>query len=169
MDKKAGVLLLTISLLWGSNYLKDNRFFLGIDGGGTRIESSKTGMIELKWGYDYYISNPLQFSNRIYLSVMRLAGVDRDIHGAELHYDFVFNNHTIARPYVGFLMGYASRYRNGSGADKDFFTYGGELGVLFYLGDHWELEVGGAVNNGSSGGDWKESLKRYFIGFNYTF
>jgi hypothetical protein len=170
MKKKIGILILGGSLLWGSNLIKDNRFFLGVEGGGVKIESAKTGMVNLKWGYDYYISNPLQFSNRISLSVMRLAGVVRDIHGVELHYDFIFNNFgRVVHPYLGVLGGFGFRYRNGNNVDRDFFTYGGELGFLLYLGDHWEVEVGGALNTASDDGKWNHPLQRYFVGVNYCF
>jgi hypothetical protein len=161
--------IVAVSALFGGELIKNNTGFIGIAGGGAKVTEKWHGLYSFKVGYYYYISNPLKVSNRLYLSVDGIAGVKEGVNEVGLHFDGIFNYSPIFKPYAGVVVADAIRYQNGDDVPKNFLTYGGEVGLILPLGNHWEVEAGGRLVNATKSISWKRSLKEYFIGFNYSF
>jgi hypothetical protein len=168
MKKLLFVLLLIINSL-NANEIK-NSYFIGGDYGELTITDNKNtqNYVEAKIGTYFYDPNIYLISNRVYLSGSKVLTDNSSFYTAKFNLDWVVNNIPFVKPYFGMSGGYV--YFMAGSTNYSTATYGFQTGLLIYLGNNIELEVGGSTDKVTQKTDkWTSALKKVYGGINISF
>jgi len=166
--KKFIMFFILLTSLYSQNI--KNNYFIGANYGDlTIIDNDNTEQYaEGKIGTYFYDENPYLINNRFYLSGAKVLTNNTSFYITKLNLDWIWNQIPFIKPFIGVSAGYiyyaysTNNYSSGS--------YGMQAGVLIYLGNHLELEVGGNVDKATEHTDvWTSTLKKLYGGINISF
>ncbi len=166
--KKMLFMILCLTSIWAAG-VKTN-YFIGIDYGNLTISNNDDteNYIEAKVGGYFYDKNIYLISNRLYLSGAKILTDNTSFYISKLNLDWIWNQIPYIKPFVGVSGGYlyysynTNKYSSG--------TYGLQAGILLYLGNYVELEIGGNIDHATQHTDvWKDNLKKIYGGINFSF
>jgi len=130
------VLLLLICVSIFAFDIKDNRFFINLNGGALKIYQTKS-FEGVKLGYYFYDPNIYHINNRIYIESKKI-NTTADFYISTINLDWLFNNKTIFTPYVGLNFGYL--YFKDNGIDDSSGIWGAEGGIILNITNHIGLD-----------------------------
>jgi len=167
--KKVVFLVMLISSLFSKDIIKDGYFVGGSYGDLTITDRDNTeSYVEAKIGSYFYSDNKYHISNRFYLEVAKMLTENTSFYTTNIKLDWVWNDLPYIKPFIGFSGGYiyysyqTSNYSSGS--------YGLQSGILIYLGNNFEIEIGGSTSKATQNTDvWKNTLKKIYAGINISF
>jgi hypothetical protein len=168
--KKILFFLLIVTSLFGGE-VKESWFIGGSFGELTIVDNDNTqNYAEGKVGFYFYDENIYSISNRIYLSGSKVFSDNTSFYTGKLSLDWLYNDLPLSfiRPFIGISGGY-TYYAYGKN-NYSTPTYGMQAGLLLYLGQHIELELGGSSDKATDNTEvWTKAFKKLFAGINISF
>jgi len=168
--KKIVLAILFVSSIFAQNI--KTGWFAGIEGGRTTTQTNDVTdtFFGIKLGTHFYDKNIYAISNRVYGSLDRVTQTNSDFYKAQFNVDWIFNSLDYIKPFIGANLGYIYFNDNTNDTSHSTGTYGFQTGLLFYIGDIVELEIGAkldyAVNDNTF---WQDTLKSGYASLNFSF
>ena len=164
--KKILVGISIVSSLFASNIKMDDTF-VSIEYGATKIKNTEKD-VGVKIGSYIYSDNIYNINNRIYISENKvLTDDDISFYKTKLSLDWIGTNSTL-KPFIGISLGYV--YYKTQGIDYSTGTKGVQAGLIYYLGDSFELEGGASWNKAMQKNTvWSNPIKEVYGSLNYSF
>ncbi len=165
--KKILALLMFISLGLANNIKQS--VFIGGDYGTikTNNNQSSDNYARGKIGFYFYDENQYLISNRLYLSGAKVFKYNVDFIITKLNLDWIWNQIPFIKPFIGVNGGYI--YYSENNNDTSSASIGMKGGLLFYVGDNIELEMGGEVTHPESENKFPKNFKQVYGGLNISF
>ena len=149
-----------------ANDIKNNNFFVRVDGGVLKVHDSN-GMEGISAGYYFYDPNEYKINNRIYIDFKKVNS-DADFYVTSLKLDWIKNTSTLFAPFVGINVGYL--YFDDNGDDYSTGVWGGELGLLVELKENLNLNLEFCYQKAFDKQDiWNTPLKTFKAGLEIDF
>ena len=163
--KKKIVTILTLSSLLLATNVKDDEFFLSINGGVLRIHDNSS-TVGVGVGYYFYDPNSYKINNRISITVDKVDS-DASFYVTSLKLDWIKNTPSLS-PFVGFNIG--SLYFDDNGNSYSTGVWGGQAGLIYQITNSISLDVEGFYQKAYHKKDiWNTPLKQVKAGLEFSF
>ena len=150
---------LVSSLLVADNIKADNTF-VSVESGMYREHVKFVGA---RIGTYFYSDNIYQINNRAYVSADKIFVDNVSCYTTKASLDWIGTTTTL-KPFFGVSLGYI--YCKDNSVDDSVGTKGVQAGLMYYLGDSFELEVGASWEQTFKG---KDTLKKGYGALSYSF
>jgi len=164
MKKLVTFLIICVSLF--SSTIKNNKFFINLNGGVLKVYQTKS-FEGIKFGYYFYDKNRYFVSNRIYVETKKI-NASADFYISTVNLDWLFNNKTFVTPYVGLNVGYL--YFKDNGIDDSSGVWGLEGGLMLNITNNIGLDFRFTWQKAyEKQSVWNRSLKEFEGGLEISF
>ena len=164
--KKILAILLFITL--GLADTPKTNTFIGADYGLIKINDNQSSdeFVRGKLGFYFYDENKYLISNRLYLSGANVFKDNVDFFITKLNLDWIWNQIPFIKPFIGVNGGYV--YYDDTTTTSSF-AVGMKAGILLYLSNHLELEMGGEVTHPDDQSKFPNNFEQLYGGINISF